>query len=501
MASLAALGAVSSVITVLETTLKVFDRITQIVSRISQFKSQSQSIIRQCQFDSGTLKIIIGILKANPQVFESTHEADGLANVFYELQIQLFKTKAQVEAYEEDSGFRRVAWGLSGANALEDVERDLFRWSQRLYIRFSVIISRFQGLMTTGSKGSTTLLRVPEIFSQYEMRQVATKARSVDKTALLKDISKDGIVVSGNPSSQMTGRINDGKPNSSLILVEFKPYSNANGPSEKAEMEDGVALLAAIFQNVKPDLMNILRCCGYYDDAANSRFGILYSIDRGSGEFATLDTLIATAPQHPINKRFEIARRVTAAVVFTHGVGWVHKAIRTRKVLLFPFPGSSVKDPDFSSKLGDAYVSGFEDARTMSGKSNLKESESWQSRLYKHPERQEATANTYFSTTHDIYSLGVVLLEIALWKQLERQTISVSQGPGLPRKEAYVFENSDAMKTKKALLMYASTIDRIVGPTYQQLVIRCLQVDDQSANGIKFISEVLGHLENLSVAL
>ncbi len=44
-------------------------------------------------------------------------------------------------------------------------------------------------------------------------------------------------------------------------------------------------------------------------------------------------------------------------------------------------------------------------------------------------------------------------------------------------------------------------IDRIVGPTYQQLVIRCLQVDDQSANGVKFISEVLGHLESLSVAL
>lgn len=57
------------------------------------------------------------------------------------------------------------------------------------------------------------------------------------------------------------------------------------------------------------------------------------------------------------------------------------------------------------------------------------------------------------------------------------------------------------MKTKLALRTYASTIDRKVGSTYQQLVIRCLEVDEQKVNGVKLVSEVLGHLENLSVAL
>ena len=130
-------------------------------------------------------------------------------------------------------------------------------------------------------------------------------------------------------------------------------------------MEEKITRLAAIVSCMEPRLMNILRGYGYYHDTVHFRFGLIYNTASGSGGIFSLEDFIKIFPQplHSLNKRFELARRITAPVVFTHGVGWVHKAIRSREILPFAVQGSSLHGPGFASTLGDASLTGFEKAR------------------------------------------------------------------------------------------------------------------------------------------
>ena len=234
------------------------------------------------------------------------------------------------------------------------------------------------------------------------MRELANQTSKIDKKGLIKDQAIDRIIVTGPPSSQMRGTV--GYPVHTNVLIEYRAYDPVAGDGDRAEMEEKIARLAAIVSYVEPGLMNILRGYGYYHDIVHCRFGIIYNTPPGNGEFVSLEDLIKISPQplHSLNKRFELARRITAAVGFTHGVGWVHKAIRSRKVLFFAAQGSSVPDPRFLSTLGDAYLTGFEEARNKDGRSNFKESGDWRVKLYRHPDRHAEGSNTFFTPAHDI---------------------------------------------------------------------------------------------------
>ncbi|PNP61707.1 hypothetical protein FNYG_13568 [Fusarium nygamai] len=485
MDPLATLGAAASIITVLETTAKVFDQIIQVSKSIVQYSEQTSRIASLCNFDADTLRTLIHVFRTSPNLVCDDVERTSLARVFYELQIDVFKIKVQLEQFREDSALNRLIWGLGLEKRLIKLETELFQWSQRLYIRFSLLLSSLQGVLSSNNTPpapSASLLNIPEIFSQHRMRAIATRAQSMSRDELMKNIT--ALRTTGPPSSQMPGTINDGSSTSQAVLTEFRSYGVHDTPAKVGTIEDDVIHLAAFLHHVQPGLMYILRCIGYVHDEKNKRFGLIFHPPKGGLEgygFVTLDKLIMEQPRHALNRRFEVARRITAALVLTHGAGWVHRGIRTSRIVVF----------GETEKLGDAYLSGFELARRQGGDTEGRETGSWQSRLYRHPDRHSEEGNPYYKPLYDVYSLGVVLLEIAMWTPLADSRI----------RNTLVFKDAAPEKCKKYLRMYASTIDRVVGPTYKELVLKCLEVDEQGHSAGKLVSEVLARLEILSGAL
>jgi serine/threonine protein kinase len=119
------------------------------------------------------------------------------------------------------------------------------------------------------------------------------------------------------------------------------------------------------------------------------------------------DVLLDEGSVHSLSERFRLASELAKAVSFVHVFGFVHKNVRPEAILLFK---------DSSSLLGSAYLVGFEKIRNAAGHTVKFGEASWQKDLYHHSSRQGAMPEEVFLMQHDIYSLGVCLLEIGLWQ-------------------------------------------------------------------------------------
>ncbi|KAF4331965.1 hypothetical protein FBEOM_14250 [Fusarium beomiforme] len=482
MDPLSTVGAAASIITILETTQSIFVQIIDLTRAVYQYSEKSEKVIRQCTFDTNTINAISDTIKRNPYLFQDETERSGLGQVLFRLQLDLLTIKARIESFRQPSLVRRLSFALQ-EQALSELDRDVFNWSQRLYIRFSFLLFRIQAELYGNGSGPSRLRRVPEILSQHLMRDIATKAKTLDHLSLRRDALSDQIALIGLPSLQMKASIASWTM-SERAIIEFRPYATSADPRVVSELEQRVGQLAAVFQHAKPSLMYTLPCQGYYIDKPNSRFGLIYRSPPGSTDYIHLDTLIENKPQPTcsLSTRFEIARRLAVAVAFVHGVGWVHKAIQTRRVLLFT---KTANDPNC---IGEAYLTGFQDARGVDGISTGREADlSWRTKLYRHPDRHGYQNNAYFTTGHDIFALGVVLLELGLWRLLAADRYETLLGTAKPH------------EYKLFLITMAGMVDCQMGSLYQSVVKRCLQVDASvsEAYRVKLMGDILTDLEHL----
>jgi hypothetical protein len=122
--------------------------------------------------------------------------------------------------------------------------------------------------------------------------------------------------------------------------------------------------------------------------------------------------------------------------------------------------------------------------------------------LYQHPHRQEPSepavkANNAdgesdkeapYVQAYDVYSVGVVLLELAIWKSLALQ--------------ASVFEKVSPVERRKRMVEIAKAkIPPVVGSRFAKIVLRCLNIDEQLDGNTTtdMLLEILGDLDELSL--
>src|SRR5208282_655428 len=92
-----------------------------------------------------------------------------------------------------------------------------------------------------------------------------------------------------------------------------------------------------------------------------------------------------------------------------HCVDWVHQSLNPDNILLF---GEEIASDVVKFDWSCPFIMGFSSSRSNSGASGQQNFRgTWASRLYTHPDRQLEDYERY-KKTHDIYSLGVILLEI-----------------------------------------------------------------------------------------
>jgi serine/threonine protein kinase len=200
-------------------------------------------------------------------------------------------------------------------------------------------------------------------------------------------------------------------------------------------------------------------------------------------------------PQHPLENRIQIAKDIVTALLYIHSVEWVRKSVRSENILI----ARSTKEEaasNPSSNLGVAYLKGFDYWRRDAGQSTgFDQVRDWRREIYQHPHRQEPSepdgkgdqANPYIQA-YDVYSLGVVLLELVIWKSLARQ--------------ASIFEKVSPMDRKKRMIEIAKAkAPPVVGIRFTKIVLPCLDIDEQLDGNTTtdMLLETLGDLDELAL--
>jgi len=149
-----------------------------------------------------------------------------------------------------------------------------------------------------------------------------------------------------------------------------------------------------------------------------------------------------------------------------HSLGWLHKSFRSRNILLF-----ETRDPEHEAALkidwAQPYVVGFElshDDKQYSAHTVSEDEREWGIRLYLHPERLQATTPP-FSKMHDIYSLGVMLLEVGRLTPLTGNDAQEKWNSLTP------------VELRQEIVKLSGELVATMGPKYAEVVKVCLCSD------------------------
>jgi serine/threonine protein kinase len=225
--------------------------------------------------------------------------------------------------------------------------------------------------------------------------------------------------------------------------------------------------------------------------------------------------------RHPLNHRLRLANQLANSILYVHLAQFVHKHVAPENILLLTRAGAN-KRGSFPYALGDPFLVGFDRTRAEQAISTGRGEMDIADCIYHHPERWGRTAGMRFSMLHDVYSLGVVLLEIALWDSL---VVWLHKEFGFPRERfiAWKFirdmfdEKAGSLKdgitaedVQEALIRYAKHhIPLIMGEGYTNVVISCLSGDfkvekpdrfQDGGIGFVYMINVISKLEKLQLS-
>jgi hypothetical protein len=109
-------------------------------------------------------------------------------------------------------------------------------------------------------------------------------------------------------------------------------------------------------------------------------------------------------------QKFAIVKDVGDAVLKWHSsANWVHQGIASYNVYFFKLIGSTKFD------YRNPYLCGFEFSRPSGAMSLGITVEDFDTNVYRHPDRH-GSPDTPHSKEHDLYSYGVLLLEVGMWR-------------------------------------------------------------------------------------
>ncbi|CAI7627380.1 unnamed protein product [Penicillium glandicola] len=254
-----------------------------------------------------------------------------------------------------------------------------------------------------------------------------------------------------------------------------------------------IRYLAQRLRNVDPLVFQILNCAGVINAKDTSqhvpRFDFVFQIPKGMGQPQSLRELLVTSRQtYPLSDRVRIANQLAKSISFVHMYSFVHKNIRPEAILVLS---------DGESELGSLFLTGFKIFRMVDEKSGRLGDSDWARNIYRHPQRQGLYPEEDYRMLHDIYSLGVCLLEIGLWESLVQYRSSSDQLEMYPNK---IFKangtNTPNVDTSQALFMELAknVLPAKMGKLYAQVVLTCLtyceEEQDAIVEGVRYIERV-----------
>lgn len=281
--------------------------------------------------------------------------------------------------------------------------------------------------------------------------------------------------------------------------IDFDPQLDLDARLHLSQRVDNLARMLHSCSARHPDL-HTLDCIGYTEDFANNRYGVLHlqprrildslSLDASMPPHQTLATLIKETSSGEkktpdLDVRFKLARTLAVALWSFHSLDWLHKSFCPSNIIFF----STSAPQDEKHELDSPSIVGFDSSRPeglaeMTAPSTLLNGEE----IYRHPDSLGVWRQTY-RKSFDIYSLGLLLLEIGLWKSI--------QGVYKPKYTPAIF-------SEKVIQGLVPGLGSRTGALYREIVRRCLTYDDaqkdqDGGSPHEFMAWVVLSLETLKV--
>lgn len=216
----------------------------------------------------------------------------------------------------------------------------------------------------------------------------------------------------------------------------------------------------------------------------------------------SLRAILLSSELFTLDERLALAQKLTSSILFLHTVSFVHKNIRPETIIVFE---------DVNSKIGSPFLAGFEKFRLEAGTTYRTGDDTWNHNLCdslfplpeiiphakigldRHPTRQGTNPELKYRMQHDIYSLGVILLEIGLWtsfvlyppspapSSLIRTPNLILSPQNLERRDNPL--NRSTENKEKLQELAQSKLPILLGKRYTDIVLQCLKCLDPVSTG------------------
>ncbi|KAH7030604.1 uncharacterized protein B0I36DRAFT_362437 [Microdochium trichocladiopsis] len=224
-----------------------------------------------------------------------------------------------------------------------------------------------------------------------------------------------------------------------LFLLGVRPYS---GNLQQRDAQTATAVLNRHLASAEP-IPGIRRIIGFRNEenphvGLSGEFLLVMKIPE-IGRRSSWSTLRKCMPRirkvPSLNEKIGLCAKLANAVLQVHRLGLVHKSIRPEAVLLVENSIAGQKGGGGAQEQrqqqqqqqqqaegldrANLYLVDWKHARQSTlHQTRLFGDSAWTANIYQHPQRQGELAESEYCMGHDIYSLGVCMLEILSWNSL-----------------------------------------------------------------------------------
>ena len=442
---------------------------------------------------------------------------------------------------ESNTSFKKLEWAAVGRDKLTKLVDDIGYFNRSLH---SLLEATDRNFITAAlgallrdiisrSNVSSELDVVKELLQSTSVAspEAVASAASLKKIRLILGLGKSNGAQPPNTSTGVKLKLTYLKPRhlvresmynrpqgrevarykSDLVLVEWRFFKRSAEPQLKSRVDQ----LAILLGNTHQPSFRSLHCLGILpkdpayepEDNAKICYGLVFELKVSLSAtpvsspltILTLSDTYTRSRKPSLNERLAIALALTETVLQLHTTGWLHKGLRPDNVL-FRQGGNQIWD---AGTADGPYLAGFEYARPSAAETETAPGQlEWD--LYRHPSAQ-GPARSNFNKSFDLFALGCILLEIALWTSLKEILLKhvLENGSVIDEKKHINHSEWNSIDTAKHDLLCSDSTEGnsanvafYAGETFQEVISLCLHAnnadpDDESLETQKLIVEKL----------
>ncbi|KAI0880261.1 uncharacterized protein GGS22DRAFT_197666 [Annulohypoxylon maeteangense] len=493
---------------IFNTTITAGAMIIQYLSACSEFSSDAKALKAGLEWDLRALTqaqkyFSSGEFEKGNQYREPDEVAlmERTAEYLNFLVHKVHKSLHKIERGDRLSHTINMTTWIARRSQIQGMAREIHEWTGRFDVRVLSLPGQVRTSISAADGGKESI-RQSSIIGSGDKLQEFLALSSTAKIAGAKDIllqAPDGIIAqlkAIQDISSLPFRYGDCQVTfcSREVPAECRP-----GTSDFEMLVRQMGELAAALTCLDPDMdVRLLKVNYYFYHPDSNQFLFAQALPYNVHSIMTLQEYIKYDPfpgtKTTLNERLKLAYKLSESIFFLHTAGFLHKNITSRSVVILRRFTGQDEELCIPTGIDEAYLMGFDLIRGVDAKTykegtrnehdNASQRNVWDFDIFQHPVRLQGDNSPRYIKAHDVYSLGVVLLELGFWQPLPTVVGLIDQG--------------NPSHWANFLLHIAPGMRQRVGARYHRVVDWCLSLEgDHDVKNIEFMQKVLDPLEEI----